>query len=97
MATAADIRTAYARRAADLRVRRRGDARTVDRLGNRRLAAFVAAGLLVARWATADRWTALWLSLAVGMSAGFVALVRASNRAKIALQRTADLIGLAAA
>ncbi len=95
MATSADVRAAYAARAAELRARRAGQSAAVDRLGNLRLLVFVAAGLLFARWATAGSHRALWLAAAVVVLAGFLLLVRASNRAKTRLQHTNDLLTLA--
>ena len=67
----------------------------VRRLGNLRLAVFAAAGVLLARWATTQVHASAWLGAAVIASIAFVALVRASTRAKRALQHTDDLIGLA--
>ncbi len=95
MATSADVRSVYAARATDLGTRRAGQSATVDRLGNLRLLAFAAAGLLFARWATADAHRAVWLAAALAALAGFLALVRASNRAKTRLQHTGDLLALA--
>ncbi|MGH7689350.1 MAG: hypothetical protein ACREN3_07085, partial [Gemmatimonadaceae bacterium] len=95
MPTSADVRSAYADRAADLRTRRTGQSTAVNRLGNLRLLVFIAAGVLFARWATVGAHRALWLAAALGTLVAFFALVRTSNRVKARLQHTDDLLTLA--
>ncbi len=94
-ATTAGVVSYYRNSAATLRARRAVQSRLVDRLGNGRLAAFGAALLLAARWATASGGQTAWLAAASAVTVGFAALVWWSNRAKAQLQRTDDLITLA--
>ncbi|MHB2033630.1 MAG: hypothetical protein ACYCVE_09700, partial [Gemmatimonadaceae bacterium] len=84
-ATTAGVVSFYRNSAATLRAHRAIQSRLVDRLGNGRLAAFGAALLLAARWATASGGRAAWLAAAIGVTLGFVALVWWSNRAKVEL------------
>lgn len=95
MNTAAHVSAAYAARAAEWRERRVREARTLDRLGNLRLAVFLAAALLVAQWATSATHRAAWLAAALLATALFATLVRLSGRARERLQHTDDRITLA--
>jgi hypothetical protein len=95
MTSATEVLATYTQRAAELRLRRVTEARTVDRLGNLRLAAFAAAVLLTARGLTAPAHATAWLMAALAAAVAFAWLVRASTRAKMRLQRTDDLIDLA--
>ncbi|HEY5218446.1 MAG TPA: hypothetical protein VIJ16_01495 [Gemmatimonadaceae bacterium] len=94
MLTAADVRDEYASRAAALRIQRVGEARTVDRLGDLRLAAFAGAALLLARGATTSSVRGAWIGAAVAVAIVFAVLVWRSGRAKVRLAHTDDLIAL---